>query len=192
MALSISKLKTGINTKHGGVIKVREVNEDGTSIVGAPVVDIGYLKEVGFSDKTPSDDVKDVSGQAITQELGDREVMVTGTLMQSNKEVLDIAEECRGKYYSLYTQNSRPGSLTAQEVFFAVGTITPQVELKFAGGEIPFEYKASAVQSAISISGASLTGSGTAGFASYTTTTVTIPVNKYYKVVETSVTGGVQ
>ncbi len=104
---------------------------------------------------------------------------------------MEIAEECRGKFYTLYTLNSRPGSLTAQEIFCGVGTITPQFEIKFPGGENPFEYKASIVPSTISISGASLSGSGTAGFAAYTTSTVTIPANSYYKKVQTTVSGGV-
>lgn len=186
MALSITKLKSGINTKGGGVIRVVERNEDGTVIAGAPVIDLGYLKDVTLSDKTPSENLKDETGLTITQELGDREVMVSGTFMQSNKEILDIAEECRGKYYSLYRLNSRPGSTTAQEIFYAVGTITPQFEIKFPGGELPFEYKASAVQSAVSISGTALTSSPSAGFGAYTSTTVTIPANRFYKVVETA------
>lgn len=191
MALSITKLKSGINTKGGGVIRVKEVNEDGSTISGAPVVDLGYLKDTNLSDKTPSEDIKDETGLTITQELGDREVMVSGTFMQSNKEVLDIAEECRGKFYSLYRLNSRPGSLTAQEIFYGVGTITPQFEVKFPGGEIPFEYKAGALQSAVSISGTALTSSPTAGFGAYTSSTVTIPANKFYKVVETATPSGV-
>lgn len=191
MALSIARIKTGINTKHGGIIKVREINEDGSFITGAPVIDIGYLKEVGGSDKTPSEDLKDVTGNTVTQELGDREVMVTGVMMQTDDAVLDIAEECRGKFYSLYTQLARPGSASAQEMFFGVGTITPQFDFKFPGGENPFEYKSSVAPNAISITGANLTGSGTAGFAAYTSSTVTIPAGKYYKKVTTYVANGV-
>jgi hypothetical protein len=191
MALSIARTKAGVNQKHGGIIKVQEKNEDGTFVTGAPVIDLGYLKEVSLSDKTPSEDVKDVTGNTVTQELGDREVLITGTLMQTDDAVLDIAEECRGKYYALYTQLARPGSASAQEFFVGVGTITPQFDIKFPGGENTFEYKASTLPNAISITGANLTGSGTAGFAAYASPTVTIPAGKYYKKVTTFVANGV-
>lgn len=191
MSLSISRNKAGINTKHGGYFKAIEKNEDGTPIVGAPVIDFGFIKDITLTDKTTSEDIKDVTGNTITQDLGDREVMISGTLLQSNKEILEIAEECRGKFYGAYVLNSRPGSLTAQEMFYGVGTITPQFDIKFPGGEVPFEFKASSLVSSMSISGVALTGSGTAGFGAYTSTTVTIPANRYYKVVETATPNGV-
>lgn len=180
MALNITRDKGEVHSKGGGTIKVQEVLETGADLTPrAVVVDLGYLQDSEFEDGTPSEDVKDETGNVVTQELGDRSVFVKGTLMQSGAGVLGIAKEVRGKFYRLYKYNGAPDG-TNQEMFFAVGKITPSVNIKFAGGRVPFEYKASENASAVTIdsTGLSLIGA-------YTSSPVTISAKGYYEIAST-------
>lgn len=180
MALSISRDRGAIHSKGGGIIKVKQVLEDGSDLtVTASVVDIGYIQDSEFNDATPLTDVKDETGATVTQEEGDREVSVKATLMQSDSEVIDLAKQVRGNFYLLYKYNGLVDG-KHQEIFFGVGKITPQVNLKFTGGRIPFEYKASKLASTLTVSTASL-----AALGAHATQTVTIAADDLYTVVET-------
>ncbi|MBE2228254.1 MAG: hypothetical protein IAE93_12950 [Ignavibacteria bacterium] len=182
MALSITRDKGAIHSHGGGIIKVKQVQEDGTDLSpAASVVDIGYIQDSEFNDQTPLTDVKDETGATVTQEEGDREISVKATLMQSDSEVIALAKEVRGKFYALYKYNGIVDG-KHQEIFFGVGKITPQINLKFSGGRIPFEYKSSKLASAVTIDTTDLTAWG-----AYATAEVTIAANDFYQIVETSV-----
>ena len=179
--LNIVRDKGEIKSKGGGIIKVQEVLESGldTSPVSA-VVDLGYISESTFSDKTPLEDVKDETGNVVTSEEGDREVLIQTTLMQTGSGALDIPKEVRNKFYRLYKYNGLSDG-DHQEMWFSVGKITPQAELKFTGGRLPFEYKASANASAVTLDGTTVSA-----FGAYRASSVTIPANEYYEITETT------
>lgn len=180
MALSITRDKGSIHSKGGGIIKVKQVLEDGSDLtVTASVVDLGYVQDSEFNDQTPLQDVKDETGATVTQEEGDREVSVKATLMQSDAKVIDLAKQVRGNFYLLYKYNGLVDG-KHQEMFFAVGKVAAQVNLKFTGGRIPFEYKSSKIASTVSISTAAL-----ASLGAHATQTVSIAADDYYTVIET-------
>lgn len=181
MSLNITRDKGEIHSKGGGIIKIQEVLESGADTSPrATVIDLGYIQESSFKDDTPLEDVKDETGNTVTQEEGDREVMISCTLMQSGAGALSIPKEVRGKFYRLYKYNGEVDNKN-QEMFFAVGKITPKTELSFSGGRIPFEYKSSSVASTVTIdsTGVSLIGA-------YATAPVAIASGDYYTIVETA------
>jgi len=182
MALTITRDKGTVHSHGGGIIKVKQVLENGAELpVPASVIDIGYIQDSEFNDSTPLTDVKDETGSTITQEEGDREISVKATLMQSDSAVIDLAKEVRGKFYALYKYNGIVDG-EHQEIFFGVGKITPQINLKFTGGRIPFEYKASKLATAVTIDTTDLTAWG-----AFATAEVTIDANDFYEVVSTTV-----
>ena len=182
MALTITRDKGAIHSHGGGIIKVKQVLEDGSDLATpGPVIDLGYIQDSEFNDATPLTDVKDETGSTVTQEEGDREVSVKGTLMQSDASVIAIAKEVRGKFYLLYKYNGIVDGMH-QEIFFAVGKITPQVNLKFSGGRVPFEYKSSKVATTVVIDTDALEDIG-----AFATSSVSILADDFYTVVETAV-----
>lgn len=184
MAWTPAKDKGGFNPKGGGVIKIKEVNDDGSDLsTPGTIYDIGYLQETTFTDNTPVTEFKDEHGDTIQTIDGDRSVTVSGVLMQRDKATLDMAKETRGKFYALYKYNDIVNG-KYQEMFYAVGKIDPAIEVKLQGGTIPFKFTATKVNSTITIAAASLTASG---WNAKTSTTVTIAADDYYTIVETSV-----
>lgn len=181
MALATTRDKGAVHSKGGGIIKVKQVLEDGADLtVTASVIDLGYIQDSEFNDATPLTDVKDETGATVTQEEGDREVSIKATLMQSDAKVIDVAKQVRGNFYLLYKYNGLVDG-KHQEMFFGVGKITPQVNLKFTGGRVPFEYKSSKLASTMVISTAAL-----AAIGAHATQSVSIAADDYYTVVETA------
>ena len=170
--------------KGGGIIKVKEVNDDGTDLsTPSTIYDLGFLQETTFADSTPTDQFKDEAGDTVQTIEGDRSVTVVGTLMQRDKAILDMAKECRGKFYAMYKYNGIVNG-KHQEVFFGIGKVDPAFEVKLQGGTVPFKFTAMKTPAAIVIASASLTASF---WNTKTTTTVTIPVDDYYLICETTV-----
>lgn len=184
MAFAPAKNKGGFNPKGGGVIKIKEVNDDGSDLTTpGTICDLGYLQETTFSDNTPTTEFKDEHGDTIQTIDGDRSVLVQGVLMQRDKATLDIAKETRNKFYALYKYNDIVDG-KYQEVFYAVGKIDPSFEVKLQGGTTPFKFTATKVNSTITIASASLTASF---WNTKTSATVTIAADDYYTIVETTV-----
>lgn len=184
MAWTPAKNKGAVNSKGGAVIKIKEVNDDGSDLsTPGTIYDIGYIKESGFKDVTSNEIKKDEAGDTIRKIDTDREVIIEGVLMQSDKSTLDLAKEVRGKFYALLKQNGLKDG-KQQEVFFGVGEIDPNFDVKYPGGETPFRFVASKVNSTLTIAAASLTATLWNAFSS---ATVTIAKDDYYTIVETAV-----
>ena len=189
MAFAPVRDRGAIATKGGGIIKIKEVLEDGADLsTTASVYDLGYLQETTFRDNTPETPINDETGDQVQTDIGNREVMVEGVLQQSDKNILDIAKETRGKVYALYKYNGVKNG-KHQEVWFGVGKINPSFEVKYAGGTVPFKFTAMKNPSAITL--ASGVGSGpiaTPGnWGGYASGAITISANGYYEIVETAV-----
>jgi len=185
MALTTSKSKASVNIYGGGEIKVTQVDENGTQLSSPDTPhSLGYIKESTLSDKTPTQDIIDETGNVVVTVEGNRSVMVTGTMLQSASGNINIAKEVRGKFYQMYKFNGTVNG-KYQEIFFGTGSITPQIELKFADGTIPFEYKSSILESAVSIAASAYGAYCAVGSASGTT--VSVAAGDYYTVVETAI-----
>jgi len=190
MAFTPAKDKGGFNPKGGAIIRIKEVNDDGTDFTTASsVYDIGYLQETTILDNTPTTEFKDEAGDTVQTIEGDRSVTVQGVLMQRDKATLDIAKECRGKFYFLYKYNGIVNG-KHQEMFYGCGKIYPSFEVKLQGGTTPFKFTATKLNSAISIAATIATAVITAGAGALETrqtATITIAAGDYYTIVETTV-----
>jgi hypothetical protein len=139
MPWSIIRDKGAITKYGGGVIKILEVDDSGTPISGARVIDLGYIQETVFSDQTEVEAVNDETGNKVQEFEGQRNVKLTATLMQTNKDVLDLVKEVRGKYYQVYYLSSKNINGNAQEIVFAIGRIKPAIELNSLQKRVPIE-----------------------------------------------------
>jgi hypothetical protein len=154
MSFLITKDKGEIVSKGGGIIRAIQVDEVGTGISGSDI-DFGYIQDSTFKDTTPISDVFDETKEAVTQEVGNREIVLTWTMMQSGTGSLDLAKTVRDKYYRLYKYNGNVDGYNT-EMFFGIGKITPSVDIKWPESRIPMEYKCSKNSGSISIGTAEL------------------------------------
>lgn len=150
---------------------------------------MGFLEETTIRDKTEEIVKKDETGDTSAIEEGNREVVVEGVLQQTDKATLDIAKECRGKYYALYKYNGKKNG-KHQEIFYGVGRIDPSFEVKYMGGTTPFKYTPTKLISAVTIAATVVCAAPTGGagaWGAYVTASVSIAAGDYYTIVETTV-----
>lgn len=184
MSLSITRNRSSIHTHGGGYIKIQEVNENGSDLSPrASVIDLGYLADSEIGDNRQFNDIEDETGDVVKIELGKRSVLVKGTLLQSSKGILDISDDVLGKYYRLYKYNGRTDNNVDQEIFYALGSVNPSVNLKFKGGTVNFEYRALSNNTDVSLDSTALTM-----FSAHASAPVAIEAKKFKKVVETAAT----
>jgi hypothetical protein len=181
MSLTVTRNRAAYSGKGGASIKLQEVTAAGV-LVGSDVPhDLGGLQSTRMTDKTPVKNIIEESGDVFTIEQGEREVIITGVMLQRDKPVLDIAEEVRGKFYRLTKYNGVVNG-KHQWIIFGIGRVTPQFDIELPGGTTPFEYRAVKCASAIVIS-----AEETEELDSIIESGITIPAGKYYVVVEQSV-----
>lgn len=140
MALTTTRDKGAIVQGGGGIIKISEVDDSGVEINLAPdyVFDLGYIQETTFSDTVDEEPQVDETRNTIQILLNNRKVVLSGVLMQSDKATLDIAKECRGKYYQVYYYGGIVNG-KYQEFFFGICRIKPAVELNSLTRRVPLE-----------------------------------------------------
>lgn len=178
--MPLTKDKGSITRYGGGVIKLREVQDDGTG-ASSSAEDLGYIQETTLSDVTDIEVVTDETGAQVQSFDGNRKVSFTGILMQTNKELIDFLKDtARGKYYQVYYKANPNVNGKVQEIFFGICRIKPQVELNSNNRRIPFEINILKNESQITINDASTVYGSTAS-------SVTIPAGGYYSVVETPI-----
>jgi hypothetical protein len=181
MALNITRNIDEITDSFGGVLKLVEVDQNGTLVASSTAVDMGYIVGTEWNDKSSKSTFKDDTKKTVKTAYRDREVSYTTNLMQSGSAILSIPEEVIGKYYRAYSyKNDESGN--TQHRIYPIVTFNPDQTVKQGDEKIKIELDASPVASALTLSASSLTGSlNTGGFALITTaTTVTISANRYY------------
>lgn len=192
MTWSPVKDKGAIKKFGGGVIRIREVSDDGATIstVDTTYHDIGYLASHKFQDNTPLEDIFDEAGNQVASDEGNRVVKITGTLMQSDKETFDIAKDTRGNFYRAYIYN---GIINGkyQEVVCGICKIAPMVDVDYPGARPTFEISILKNDAALTIGTAELgtIAVGSDGYPKCATTVVqTIAAGDFYTKIETAVT----
>jgi len=190
MSLTPARDRGAFAPKGGGIIRIKEVNDDATDLTTtASVYDIGFLQETTIKDMTALTEVKDEAGDTVQTIEDDRSVSVEVVLMQRDKTTLDIAKEARGKFFALYKYNGIVNG-KHQEIFYGLGKIDPSFEVKLAGGTVPFKFTAIKLPSTITIPAtvacAAPTG-GAGAWGAYTSATVTIAKDDYYAIIESTV-----
>lgn len=177
MSLSTLRDKGAVVKYGGGIIKVREVADDGSGASGTGI-DLGYIQETTFADITEDEEIIDETGNLVNVLESNRTVRLTGVLMQSDKATLDIAKRCRNKYYQVYYLMNTSVNGKKQELLMGICRIKPAVELPSNTRRIPIEIKCLKNENAIT--GVNLVTSY-GGYA----TSVTITAGDYYVIAET-------
>jgi len=174
---TITRDKGAITKYGGGIIKILEVDDSGTPITGASAIDLGYIQETVFSDQTETEAVSDETGNKVQEFEGQRNVKLTATLMQTNRDVLDIVKRVRGKYWQVYYLSSKNVNGKKQEILFAIGRIKPAIELNSLQKRVAIEINFLKNEAQISVQPSTTYG----GYA----TSATIYAGEYYTIVET-------
>ncbi|MCX7611846.1 MAG: hypothetical protein N2043_09700 [Ignavibacterium sp.] len=179
--MPINKDKGKIARFGGGVLKIREVNDDGTPVENAQVLDLGYIQETTLSDTTDIEVVTDETGAQVQSYEGNRSVRFTGVLMQSDADLMNFFKEtCRNRYYQVYYRANSNVNGNVQEILFGIVRIKPQVELASSTRRIPFEFNVLKNETLITVSNANtLFGSVAQTFQ--------VPANNYYVIVDTPI-----
>ncbi len=180
MSFTITKDAGKVTNKGGGVLKIWEVLEDGTPVTPMVVTDLGLIQDSSFKDSTPTEDITDETLDVVVTVEGQREVMLSGALLQSGIEMTELANETRGKFYGAYKKFADLDGYH-QEMFMGIGKITPSVEITTPNPRPPFEMKFSILRSN------AIYDSTACGLIGAYTTSATIPSGSYYKTVKTSI-----
>jgi len=165
----------------GGVLAVRPVDDAGTYSSG-DVTTFGKLLDVELKYDKPMEDIQDETGNMVASLPGVVATGLTGTFMQSGVALLDfLRDDTEGKFYQLYYKMSPTNGMDGktQELFAGICVIKPSFSLKSGEKRIPFEIKFLKNDDAITIT------TPNSVFGSVHTSTVTIPIGKYYDIVET-------
>ena len=164
----------------GGVLEVREVDDAGVWTSGNTYI-FGYIQETGLKHAKPTEDIKDETGATIKSLAGDVESGLTGVFMQSNTTLLDfLRDSTENKYYQLFYKMTPTGDLNGvtQELFAAIAVFTPGFELVSGTRRPAFEIKFLKNDTAITIA------TPDSYYNCVETDTVTIPIGKYFDIVE--------
>lgn len=166
------------NARGGGIVKVHEVLAGGAEL-GSPdgYWELGTIENTAWVDETPTDSELDETGQEYNTVMGSRNVMLTGMVAERGENLLKIAKETRNKYYVIMHDEGEVN--LKQSRVWVYGKFTPKSALSLSGsgndsGKIEFEFKGIKTPSAITLSLANLTATGTAGWATNCTATITI------------------
>lgn len=180
MAFTITKDAGRITNAGGGVLKIWECNEDGTPKTPMTVVDLGYVQDTDFNDETPSEDIQDETLNTVVTVLGQRQVMLSGNLLQSGLEMLELITETRGKFYGAYKKFTDMDGYH-QELFLGRATITPSVTLSTPNPRTNYEMK-------FSVAGSAITYDSTAcSLIGAHATSATIPAGSYWVTKRTAI-----
>lgn len=180
MAFTITKDAGKITNKGGGVLKIWEVNEDGSIKSPMTVVDLGYVQDSDFTDTTPSENISDETLETVITVLGNREVMLSGNLLQSGLQMLELLDETRGKFFGAYKKFADLDGYH-EELFLGRGTVTPSISLKAPNPRTNYEIKFSKLDSAVTYDSTACTLIGASA------SSAVIPANGYWVAKRTAI-----
>lgn len=166
------------NPRGGGVVKIHEVLATGAEL-GSPdgYWELGTIENTTFTDETQTNAELDETGQEYNSTLDNRNVMLTGVVAERGELLMKLPKDTRNKYYVVMHDE---GEVNLKESrVFMFGKFTPKASLALSSsgndsGKIEFEFRGMKTPSAITLSLANLTATGTAGWATNCTATVTI------------------
>lgn len=181
MAFTPARNVEEVNPRGGGIVKIHQVAAGGAEL-GSPdgYWELGTIENTTFTDDTPTESKLDETGQEYQATLGERTVMLTGTIAERGENLLKLPKEARNKYYVLMHDEGEVAG--KQSRVWVYGRITPKTILNLTNtgndaGKVEFEFRGIKTSSAITLSLANLTATGTAGWATNCTATLTIAVS---------------
>ena len=172
--------KGQISKYGGGILKVRVVDDAGVYTSGDDF-NLGYIQETSLKFEKPLEDIVDETGNVVKVLSGNASFVLTGIFMQSNTTLLDfLRDNTEATYYQVYYKMCPTGDLNAltQELFGAIAMIMPKFELASGTRRPPFEMRFLKNDAAITIA------SPDSVFGCIETDTVTIPIGKYWDIVD--------
>lgn len=175
------KDKGGIVKYGGGILRVIECDDTGTTS-SSDYTDLGYIEVTEIFDEREEEKVFDETGNIVQRKYGNRDVGMSVTLMQTNKEVIDFIKNAETKYYTLYYKMTKTGDINAktQELFVGIATIKPSFRIQSGQKRIPVTIQFLPNESLITITAPNTL------FGAVATTNVTIAAGSYYAIVETT------
>jgi|SRR5690606_8327348 len=182
--MALGKDKGKIIKQGGGILKIREVNDDGTAKDPAGTVyDLGFFQDgklIGTEEN--AEDVKDERGVVVKHLDGDLNIKFSCLLLQTGKDEIDFLRDSTGsKTYQAYWKMSKTGDMDGktQEVFMGLCRISRQFDIQSGVKKIPFEMTLLVNEEAITLTGL------TSAYGS-AADTATIGAEKFFEVVETT------
>ena len=172
--MNVSKTTTAVDINGGGIVRIK------SNAVGLnPVIDLGYMADSDFKDTTAQDNLKEETGATFFTMDKDRTVTYDVTLWQTDTNMINAIDEMRGGNYQVVWKKSAKMN---QWIYLPNCTIKPDFAFKTGDGKLKLTWTAGEVQTDTTISGATLTGSLTAGWGIVGTvmTSATASAGKYY------------
>lgn len=180
-----TKNKSGIKRFSGGILCVCPIaDEDAGGAVGdaGNWINLGYVGESILEDMTEVEDHIDETGSVVSTDEGQRTVKLTGTLMQSDPEIVYFFQNtCRGNFYMVYHYDGLYDGKDV-EYWFGICKIKPQIRLQSGEKRIPFEISVLKNASAINFGDTGEIDVPTE--AKETAYDETIPAEEYYIITE--------
>lgn len=181
--MSLGKDKGAITKYGGGVLKVVEVNDDGSALSPAgSVEDLGYVDEIGVKRaETGRSKVTDETGNTIKVLRGSIDEGLSGFYLQSNKDLTDFLDAAIDKYYQVYYKMSPTDDVNGktQELFAGIAQISSAYEIKAKARKPALEIDFLPVESDVTIDTTALTAYG-----AIASTDVTVAAGTYKTIVE--------
>jgi hypothetical protein len=174
----------------GAKIIVQEVQSNGSDTSPASAtIDLGVIKDHEINDETQKEALKDASGATIKNEFGERESVITATLWQTDKTIMNIPETVKGKYCRVSIKWTNDEEATQQWQFYGLAEVTPKINRKAPGEGIPIEISGLKMPQTVTLATTSLTSAIGTGFAMSLTgaPTLSVSANTFYEIFEQNV-----
>lgn len=98
VGMALTKARTRINVKGGGLLKLREISPTQTDAF----VDAGYLGGTDLNDEHSMLEIVDEVGNLVDALSGARKAVLTTTLKQTTLDEINLIKNASGKYYDAY------------------------------------------------------------------------------------------
>lgn len=183
--MSLGKKRGAIEKWSGGVLMVKEVNADGSDLSSPDSFsELSYVKSAKYQSSQAKEKVQDETGNTVATLFNEREAMITGNFLQSDKDLQDFLESTvADKYYAVYAYRGIVNG-NYQELYCPICQFTPMYEDEPGTRQPAFEIEVLKNEAAITIDYADLPS----GHHGATSTDVVIAAGAYRQVVETAVT----
>lgn len=182
---SIAKDKGAIKKRSGGIWMIAASTDAGpaATLVAGDWGDLGYVKVNSKKDTTEQIKDYDESGALVVDELGNRDVEISLTLMQVDKALVDfIKETSRNSYWCLYHYNGVVNG-KYQEELFPICKITPNIENNSDDQNLPIRISVHKNEAAVQFGGTGKAALPTGAHAS----TATVSASQFWALIETAV-----
>ncbi len=138
MADTILKSPGSIAIHGGGVLALEQVSADGQTPT-LPWIDIGTIQTFSHKDDTTVKKEADETGNIAAINLDVRDVIETGTVMESNAALINFFKDtARDTFFRAYKYLGIVNG-KKQEAWFPLCKIVPKIELTSGTKRIPFE-----------------------------------------------------